>query len=315
MNQLLNFIFLFLILVNISYGKTIEKFLSKWPEQPFLIYVPSNNIEFNEKPNSLIISLHGAGSNAEEQQLNSCANGKETDFSCLDRLADKKNIIVVYPNGKKIGKGCRLNNRNCFPRHWQPTGPCGNFATNETNLKITGDNAYLLDVLNYVKREFNIESKSVYFSGMSNGAAMAFDISCQLKKQVSGVALIAGHGLLLNRCGCTNGIRPKIIQFHGTQDPVWSYDSSKKFISGLAKIGECSENAQTKLLLDFDKNDGTTVTKLIFENCKNGPLAHYKIIGGGHTWPNGFHYSDKVGSVSRDISANEEMWNFFQSLP
>jgi polyhydroxybutyrate depolymerase len=45
------------------------------------------------------------------------------------------------------------------------------------------------------------------------------------------------------------------------------------------------------------------------------------IRGGGHTWPGGVHTKDtrwwreRVGALSRDISANDVMWQFFQRHP
>ncbi|WAC01354.1 T9SS type A sorting domain-containing protein [Lacinutrix neustonica] len=35
-------------------------------------------------------------------------------------------------------------------------------------------------------------------------------------------------------------------------------------------------------------------------------MEHFKVIGGGHTWP-----GTSYGSANQDINASEEIWNFF----
>ena len=59
----------------------------------------------------------------------------------------------------------------------------------------------------------------------------------------------------------------------------------------------------------------TTVTKISFNNCRNNAdIVLYRINNGGHTWPDGQQYSPPglIGNVTRDINANELMWEFFQ---
>lgn len=55
--------------------------------------------------------------------------------------------------------------------------------------------------------------------------------------------------------------------------------------------------------------------KEVYKNCKEKTeVIFYAIEGGGHTWPNGYKYLPErfVGKTSKDINANEVIWNFFK---
>jgi polyhydroxybutyrate depolymerase len=314
MNKLFLVLGFFLVSSSCIAGTEIRT-LPAWPDRPYLIYTPNSVPTRPQASRPVVFSLHGAGSNGEEQQINTCADGVATSDSCLDRLADKENFIVIYPNGEKVGTGCRLPDRECFPRHWSPAGSCG-LAKKADAEQVQGsdsDNDYLAAVLADVERENMVDTRAVYFSGMSNGASMAFDISCQLKDKVAAVALIAGTGDISESCSCAHGKHPSMLQFHGTTDPIWSYGSGKDFVQDAARAGACEGTDVASEFPNADTQDGTSVVQHAYQNCQGGDLVHYEIIGGGHTWPGGFLYSPRVGRVTRDISGNEVMWDFFQS--
>ena len=65
------------------------------------------------------------------------------------------------------------------------------------------------------------------------------------------------------------------------------------------------------------KNDGTTVTKFEYQQCRSNSLATlYRINDGGHPWLGAKSAILKriVGKTSKDIIACDEMWEFFSSL-
>jgi polyhydroxybutyrate depolymerase len=43
-------------------------------------------------------------------------------------------------------------------------------------------------------------------------------------------------------------------------------------------------------------------------------VIFYAIEGGGHIWPGGYQYLPEriIGKASRDIAANEVIWDFFK---
>jgi len=60
---------------------------------------------------------------------------------------------------------------------------------------------------------------------------------------------------------------------------------------------------------------GGDVTELSWQGCAAGSaLMHYRIAGGGHTWPGALAASGP-GPVSHTVSATVVMWAFFQAHP
>jgi len=57
-------------------------------------------------------------------------------------------------------------------------------------------------------------------------------------------------------------------------------------------------------------DDGTRVTRLEWRGCR-APLVAYRIIDGGHTWPNGYQYLPvrRIGAVTRELT-NDHLWEF-----
>lgn len=66
---------------------------------------------------------------------------------------------------------------------------------------------------------------------------------------------------------------------------------------------------------DRDPHDGTRIRKEVYGNGKESTeIILYAVEGGGHTWPSGYQYLNEkfVGKTSRDIDANEVIWDFFE---
>jgi polyhydroxybutyrate depolymerase len=66
---------------------------------------------------------------------------------------------------------------------------------------------------------------------------------------------------------------------------------------------------------DRDPQDGTRIIREEYKNGKNNTeVVFYVIEGGGHTWPCGYQYLNEriVSKTSRDMNANEVIWDFFK---
>ena len=56
--------------------------------------------------------------------------------------------------------------------------------------------------------------------------------------------------------------------------------------------------------------DGCTAERSVWAGGRNGSVVeHYRIIGGGHTWPGS---AFTTGVTNRDISASREVWRFLR---
>ena len=77
----------------------------------------------------------------------------------------------------------------------------------------------------------------------------------------------------------------------------------------------CNKSPRVTQLPDREK-DGTTVKQVRYESGKDGAEVDLVIIeGGGHTWPGNEPRMQTLGVSTRDISANDMMWDFFQQHP
>ena len=64
---------------------------------------------------------------------------------------------------------------------------------------------------------------------------------------------------------------------------------------------------------DINTSDGTTVKYYSWKNGSNGvEVDHYKVIGGGHSWPSSG--GANKGWDNGDIDPNVLIWNFFSKF-
>ena len=82
-----------------------------------------------------------------------------------------------------------------------------------------------------------------------------------------------------------------------------------------AKIDGCPE---TPVVVDLpdSADDGTTVERKTWGPGTDGAeVILYVVEGGGHTWPGRERPVKFLGKSTRDISANDLIWDFFQKHP
>ncbi len=276
-------------------------------KRTYLIYIPSSYDK--TRPMPLLIALHGGGGSG-KHMIKLTRGGFNT-------LADKKGFIVVYPDGieKNWNDG----------RSAQETG----YRAHRENIDDVGFISALLD---HLMEEFNIDQKRVYVTGMSNGAMMSYRLACQLSQRIAAIAPVTGN-IPQNLCpACSPAMPTSVLAINNVLDPLmpWS-DEDITDPWGMKKLGKvmptsetirfwvehnnCTPTAVITQEPDRDPHDGTRIRKEVYGNGKESTeVILYAVEGGGHTWPNGYQYLNEniVGKTSRDIDANEVIWDFFE---
>ena len=220
-------------------------------------------------------------------------------------FAEKQGIVVAYPNGTGRLGFLTWNSGKC----------CGYAVKNEVD-----DVGFTRAMLANIKSDVVIDNKRVYATGISNGAMMAYRLACEMSEELAAIAPVAGT-LAVDSCSPKKLV--PIIHFHGTADqnvPLKggmgedsvagvSHRSVYETLDIMKKMRGC-DNAPGKTKLG-----DSTVDKY---SCRNGgPVEFVLIDNGGHNWPGGDlpNRAKRRGEyTSQSISANEEMWTFFNSL-
>jgi polyhydroxybutyrate depolymerase len=298
--------------------------ISDFRDRPYDIYVPSSYTE--SEPIPLVIALHGGGGKAESAITTTCADGDRTSPSCLHNIAEREGFVVVYPNGSGFGLLPNL-------KTWNAGGGTDgyNCASGKACERAIDDIEYIGAVLDDLESWLHVDTGMVYATGLSNGAAMAHRLGCEMSERFTAIAAVGGTNQFAATEPCDLIMSVSVMQIHGTADPCWTYETSDEACvdnSGGIKLGVAESTAGwvtrlscpgTGIVTDLPDpaDDETTTTRTVWKGCADGSAeVHLMTInGGGHTWPGGDPYLAEriVGRVTSDWDS-ELVWGFFSQF-
>jgi len=296
--------------------------LDGYPDRPYEIHVPASYSP--DRAGDLWINLHGGGGSMESAALASCPDGDATHPSCIHNLGEAHGFITVYPNG--TGSGLLANLRT-----WNAGGDGVEFycASGRACRDDVDDIEYIGALLDELDEDYAVER--VFVSGLSNGAAMAHRVACELGDRITGIAAIGGANQYSTTAPCEPPGPVAILQIHGTEDPCWRYEGGEDACidrsgglriaipdsnAGWAQRNGCEPAPSSEVLADLDPGDGVITTRLTWTGCDDGAeVVHLRMEGAGHTWPDGKPAisRERVGATSRDWDTGL-IWGFFASL-
>lgn len=268
-------------------------------DRNYLVHVPKKYD--SNTPTPVVLAFHGGGGNAESM----------VRFCGLNDKADEAGFIVVYPSGTgRLEKLLTFNGGNC----------CGYAMQNNVD-----DVAFVRSLLDDLAMVANIDSKRVFATGMSNGGIISYRLASELSDRIAAIAPVGGP---MGTETCSPEHPVSVIHFHGTADEHAPFNGGKgKGLSGTnffsvdhsiktwIKANGCSEEPVVTKLPD-KADDGMTVTKKTYGSGKDeAEVVLIEIDGGGHTWPGQDPRVKFLGKSTKDISANDLMWEFFQKHP
>ena len=262
----------------------------------YTVHLPSGYT--GEHPLPLVVVLHGGGGNAQNA----------IQMTGMSAKADKEGFIVVYPNGTG-----RLKDRLLT---WN-AGFCCGYALDQQ----VDDVGFIRTLIENLQQQYDIDSKKVYATGISNGAMMAYRLACELSDKIAAIAAVSGS-LDTERCQVANPL--SVIVFHGTADMHILYDGGKPkqqldnhprvdppvshTVAFWVKHGSCSTTP-------LQEKTGQIIRDT-YTNCRdNTGVILYTIQGGGHAWPGGAKGSAWGDEPTQEISATDLMWDFFAQHP
>jgi polyhydroxybutyrate depolymerase len=260
----------------------------------YVLHVPANLT--GKVP--LILSFHGHGGDGAGQ----------AKLTGLDRLADARGFIVVYPDG--------------LHRAWNDGRP-----QEGTTADDLGFAAALQDDL---ERRFPIDRSRVYATGFSNGAVFTNYLACRQADRIAAIAPVSGTLPQNDVASCKPARTVSALIVSGTDDPVMPYrggtvrvlaEDRGEVISVAADAAlwarndGCSSPPPSPMPLpSIAPADGTSVSRTVYRGCRDrSSVVLYTVVGGGHAWPDGPQYLPAafIGTASAQIDASAAIVDFF----
>jgi len=276
-------------------------------ERTYHIHVPSLYDESVQLP--LVIALHGRGGTGESMVIVT-----RKDFN---KLADKDGFLVVYPDGIEL--------------NWND-GRMDEEANDRAHRENIDDVGFISALIDSMIKDYNIDPKRVYVTGISNGAIMSYRLACEISHKIAAIAPVDGSIPHMLYPECYPAMPVSVVAINNVNDPLVPYEGGSIYSSirriNLGKVlsvdesigfwvnrNQCSDLPVVVEEPDTDPKDGTRVTRKEYIDGTDGTVVVlYSIDGGGHTWPGGFQYLPAwiVGKTCRDINASEVIWSFFK---
>ncbi len=231
----------------------------------------------------------------------------------FNELSDTAGFYVAYPSG--LGKS------------WNDFRDDSKAYAHEHGIDDAGFIASLIDRL---AAEYPIDTGRVFAAGISNGGLMSYRLACSVPA-VRGIAVVAATHPAGQENKCIPSKPVSVMIINGTEDPIMPYDGGEITLLGTkrgrvistdetvrywVRVNKCRGGGEEKLLTDADPGDRTRVKRISYDNCDSGcRVVLYRVEGGGHTWPGGWHYmfSGFIGHTSGDFNACDAIWDFFST--
>lgn len=253
----------------------------------YLLYVPASyNVN---TPSALLFNLHGYTSNNLEQSF----------YADFRSIADTANFLIVLPNGTLDGQGNRF--WNTF---------IGNSSVNDVG--------FIRDLLDTLESKYTIDPNRVYSTGMSNGGFLSYSLACELNDRIAAIASVTGS-MIQSKLNDCNPQRPvPVMEIHGTADNTVPYNGQAvstfvaipTLVNAWVGFNHCNPTPSITQVPNISTTDGCTAERQVYSGGDLGStVEHYKIIGGGHTWPGSAFV---IGVTNQDMVACKEIWRFFK---
>jgi polyhydroxybutyrate depolymerase len=239
-------------------------------------------------PSPLVLVLHGA--------LQSTAGIER--MSGMSAKADRENSLVAYPSG---------TSRSGLAPTWNAGACCGYALAHKVD-----DVGFLRALIDRLERDYTVDPKRIFVTGISNGGMMSYRLACELADRIAAIAPVEGA----QDVECRPSEPVSVLIFHGTADLLVPSNGGKTPF----QIPPARTDTPVSSTVSFwVKQDGCSTTPKheemrqlridTYSGCKDGAsVALYTIPGGHHMWP-GTRLSHN------DVPATDIMWSFFVAHP
>ena len=281
---------LMLILASNTYaqfGETVIKSIThNGIKRDYRVYIPSSYVAGKAAP--LVVNMHGYGSDDVQQEY----------YGEFRPFADAEGFLVVHPKGTAApGIGTLFFNVGFFASPIDDTG-------------------FINAMIDEISKEYAVNQKKIYATGMSNGGFMSYELACTTTNRFAAIASVTGAITKLNFPKCKNAAPIPVMQIHGTADATVPYLGNAQFlaidtiVNFWVKKNDCNPIAVKTAVPDINITDGATAERFVYSGGKNGTTVElWKVQNGAHSWPGAFV---NLGVTCQDFNASKEVWRFFK---
>ncbi|MDE1188066.1 MAG: hypothetical protein PW844_16500 [Pantoea sp.] len=267
----------------------------------FALHVPDGPPPAGGFP--VILAFHGGG-------MRGAGMERMTGFNAV---ADQDRFIVIYPDG--IGK------------HWND---------GRTTIKNPQDDvSFVAALLDQVQRNYAVNRRQIFATGISNGALFTERLGCDLSSRIAAIAPVAGSLPADLAPACRPAKPVAVMQINGMADPIMPYSggwvedfggrgeggqviSVAETAAFWARHNGCAGESTSVRLPVVVMSDPTRIVRTDYLSCPPvGKVTVLSVRGGGHVWPgNSLSFHPRItGQPSHQINASEVIADFFLSLP
>ena len=231
-----------------------------------------------------------------------------------NNTADREGFAVIYPEALRLdpeGPQHFLTN----PQMW-----CAGKGGSDVERSEVDDVGFLVQTIHDAVAYANLDGRSIFMAGFSNGAAMTYRFALEQPRMLAGIASVSGHLRAPPDAVLSEPV--PLISFFGEQDPLSPADGGEvdlpwgrreyrppAFESVRRWAVLCGHRAEDLV--------ATRVPGVVRWSCgrpgQRDEIKFVTVSDLGHVWPGGHRILPEslVGHGSDRVKANEEIWDFF----
>lgn len=252
------------------------------------------------EPLPLVIALHGGVGSGEQFARN----------SGFDELAEREQVIIVYPDGTGFAGSEAL-------RTWNAGGCCGPAMKNNVD-----DVGFVRQLIETIESDYAIDAHRVYAAGHSNGGMLAYRLACELSDKIVGIG-VQSATLMAGPC---DPVKPvSVIDIQGSADKNVPIGGGKgEGLSGAAYVAPINA---VKILAKADGCPADPVTETdpvnpdvtaqTWQPCLDRSAVDYVTVdGASHAWMGRSGGAPALtGEPYLDFDSTAAIWEFLKAHP
>jgi polyhydroxybutyrate depolymerase len=214
----------------------------------------------------------------------------------FDEFADQYGFVVIYPHSPD--------------GQWDAGAGVLELGTSERTRR--DDTGYIVKIIEEVAETYSLDREKVFVVGISDGASMAFRLSCKFDGTFAGLASVAATIPVYANKNCATAKPLSALFIHGKQDTVLPWDGI--IYRGIRIYLSLKESVDWWLSRNgCDAQDGDRryqpyvgrIERWQVKHCQNNTeVVVYRVNDGGHSWPMRDHPEGRTtGHVNRDMDA------------